>query len=145
MAKINVSKDPTNNSVLPWKTFRMYVHTQVCSSFNKPVPIGYPKSFLSFTYRLPFDGSSLSQNRRCCDFFKHLYLLWGCSWRRLWTYKGIMHSTKMDKICNKPYKEWNLLFVIRSRLSTEIKSLANSKRRLNHITYRGGRSRALQI
>lgn len=82
----------------------MYMHTQVCSSFNKLVYMSYPESLLCLSYSFAFDGRSFFQNRWCCHFFKNIYLLWGCIWRRLWAHKGIIYSPKMDEICNKPSK-----------------------------------------
>ena len=94
---------------LPWKTFRMHVHTQECPGLNKLVCICYPVSLLSFSYRLPSNGRPSSQSQRRYGFFKHLHLLWGRAWRRLRMYKGVMYSSKPDKICNKPFEESKFL------------------------------------
>lgn len=87
---------------LPRETFWVYMHTQVGSCFNKLICIGNSKCFLCFSHSFPFDWWSLLQYWRFCYFFVDLKLLRSGGWRWLWAHQCIMHSSKMDKICNEP-------------------------------------------
>lgn len=80
------------------------MHPQVRPSFNKLINASYPEGFLCFSHCFPFNWSSLFQNRWSSNFFVKLDLLWRCTWRRLWTHEGIIHSSKLNEICNKPSK-----------------------------------------
>lgn len=85
---------------LPRKAFRVYMHTQISSRFNKLIWMGYPESLLCLTYSFSFNGSSLSQNWRSCNFFICFYLLrCGSRWW-LWTYQSIINSSKVNEIGN---------------------------------------------
>lgn len=119
------------------------MNSQVCSCFNKLPRVTYSECLLCFSYSLPFDRCSLSQNRWLCNFLKYSDLLWSSSWWRLWANKCIMYSSKVDKICNKPFKEWNFLFNTPLCFTCSMPLTGYKKQGIK--THNGGRSRALQI
>ena len=87
---------------LPWETFWMHMHSQVSAGFNKLFNICYPKCLLCCPHRFPFDGWSLLQDWWVCDFFINTKLFRSCTWWRLWGDQRVMHSPKVNEICNIP-------------------------------------------
>jgi hypothetical protein len=78
------------------------MNPQICACLEKLVRIRHPKCLLCFPHRLPLNGRPPTQNRWISHFPEDPNMLWSRVWGRLWRNKGIVHSPKLDKICNIP-------------------------------------------
>jgi hypothetical protein len=142
------------------------MNPQICACLEKLVRIRHPKCLLCFPHRLPLNGRPPTQNRWISHFPEDPNMLWSRVWGRLWRNKGIVHSPKLDKICNIPshpqcYSRLTLIskfnpFSKRERVTAygerggayrggrprdlEMKSAASSSSRATRCSIRGGSS-----